>query len=431
MVPPSAPDDRYAYSSEPMPITTASRLRPSLLAWTGALLIFTFGLNIPQISLLAMFALFGLAVWQWPTGHRLQVSDAFTGALLALFLLCFFIPSVYYGFTSPLEALKDGIMILLSYGAGLFWGRGMTEGASGARMPAAMAAGFTVFAALTTFANPSKAATIINPDRSALNFWSGGNLINGTGLGVYASLGFCLLPLVLLRSGDRRDSGGGGWSLAALALAALGFLANLVMQNRSPYFAVAASFLVCSAIYLQRQAGGPGKRSMRLLLRLSPLLLIILILMIRFPDFMTEVLFRRFENQGTDTGGRTVAWLSVIRDLPSFPFGGKVIDLGGLSYAHNLWMDVAYTSGLLALLALLAFHMAHVPFIVSYYRSRPALTETLVVSAIGVSVLMGCIGEPILDASRLYFGGTCFLLGWLKARAGSADPSLTSSSTRD
>jgi hypothetical protein len=414
-----------------MSLTPAFRLRPPLLAWAGVLLIFVFGLSIPRISLLAMFGLFGLAAWQRPTGLRLRVSDAFMGALLALFLLCFLTPSVYYGFASPLEALKDGFMILLSYGAGLLWGRRRTEGASGARMLAAMAAGFTVFAALTTFANPSKAATFINPDRSALNFWNGGNPINGTVLGVYASVGLCLFPLVFLRSGERKNNGGLGWQVAALLVASLGFVSNLIMQNRSPYFALTASFLVCSAIYLQRQAGGPGKRSIGLLLRLSPLLLIILILMIQFPDFMTNVLFRRFETQGTDTGGRTMAWLSVIRDLPSFPFGGKVIDIGGLSYAHNLWLDVAYDSGLIALLALLAFHLAHLPFWWRFYRSRHAMAETLVVSAIGVSMLMGCIGEPTLDASRLYFGGTCFLLGWVKSRAVAGPPFATNSNTRD
>jgi hypothetical protein len=194
------------------------------------------------------------------------------------------------------------------------------------------------------------------------------------------------------------------------------------MQNRSPYFALAASFLVCSVVFLQRQVGRPWKRPLQLLLRLSPLAAVFLILMIQFPDFMSDILFRRFGEQGVDTGGRTAAWVAVLQGLPAHPFGGKRISIGGIPYANNLWMDVAYNSGLAALLALLAFHFAHLPFLWRFYRSRPPMLETLVVSAIGASMLMGCIGEPVLDASMIYFGSTCFLLAWLKGRATSSHP---------
>jgi hypothetical protein len=297
-------------------------------------------------------------------------------------------------------------------------------------MPFAMAAGFTVFSALTAFANPYKAETFLSADRSAPHFWAGGAPMNGPVLGIFASLGLCMLPLVFLRSRDPRSPSGPGWPSAALALAGLGFASNLIMQNRSPYVALAGSILVCSTVFLQRQEGGAVKRVWSLFFRLLPVVGLFLVLTILFPDFTLDILTKRFENEGLDTGGRTAAWVSVIQGLPAYPFGGKRILIGGLQYAHNLWMDVAYNSGLIAMLALLAFHLAHLPFLARFYRSRPEMTETLVVSGLGVSMLMGCIGEPTLDASMLYFGSTCFLLGWVKTRAESAAFSPTRSNTR-
>ncbi len=399
-----------------------SRLRPSLLSTLGILLIFIFGLSIPKISDLAIFGLCLVGTWQMSEQQRLLPSDVFTTLLLAVFLLVYFAISAYYGFSDAFPNFKDGVVILLSYGAGLTWGRLRNGGASSAWMPAAMAAGFTLYSFLTAFTNPSNVETFLSTDRSAPSFWSGGPPLNGPVLGIYASLGLCLLPLVLLRSDGRR--GGRVFALPGVILlfAGFGFTSNLILQNRSPYFALAASFLFCSAIYFQRAEGGLPRRSAGLLLRLSPLLVVVLILMIQFPDFFTQILFRRFSEQGVDTGGRTTAWISVLQDLPIRPFGGKVISLGDVNYAHNLWLDVAYTSGLIALLALLAFHLGHVPYLWRFYRSRQPATETMMVSALGISLLVGCLGEPIIDASILYFGATCFLLGWVKARTVRSGP---------
>lgn len=408
-----------------------SRLRAPQLAWAGILLAFLFGLSIPKVSDLAVFGLLFLAIWQRPEGLGLRPSDAFTMGLFFLFLLAFFIPSAYYGFTDPFADLKDGLLLGSCYLAGRLWARPSTGQEPDPRIAFALAAGFTLFSALTTFANPKKLETFINPYRAAPNFWAGGETINGTVLGTYASLGLCLLPLALLYAKDEhRPSGVVTWRLTALALAILGLVSNLVMQNRSPYLALAAAFLACSMIFYLRQPGDARKKLRGLIVRLSPLGGLFLLLMVLFPNFMVEILFRRFSEQGIDPGGRLVAWSSILHNLPLYPFGGKAIRIGGIPYAHNLWLDVAYNSGALPLVLLLAFHLCHLPFLRRFFQLRHSLVETLVISSLGLSMLMGCMGEPIMDSSRLYFGATCFLLGWIKARSFPFLPSPASSSTR-
>lgn len=400
-------------------------LRPALIVGFGILAMFILGLSIPRISDFAVFALFAVGAWTTLDILRLQATDMLTSLLLTAFLVAFFIPSAWYGFTEPLTDLKDGFVLLLCYGSGLFWGRQTRAWSSGTWLLVAMAYGFTIFAALTTFTNPAQIATFLNPDRSAPSFWLGGNSVNGTVLGLYASLGFCLAPAALLWSTEDGKS----HFLARTGLfliAGLGFATNMVMQNRSPYIALGLAFLLCGWVYFRSAVGSSTKRIGGLLLRLSPLLVAGLVMVILFPDFITGILFQRFGEQGGDTGGRVQAWIAVLQNLPSQPFGGKVIHIGGLRFAHNLWMDAAYNSGLLALLALLLFHLAHLPFIARFYRLKPPMIELLATTAIGVSMFMGCMVEPVLDASRLYLGATCFLLAWVKGRAQALASSTTS-----
>jgi len=400
-------------------------LRPALIVGLGILGMFVLGLSIPRISDLAVFALFAVGAWTTLDTSRLQAIDTLTSLLLTAFLVAFFVPSAWYGFTDPLTDLKDGFVLLLFYGSGLLWGRRTKDGIQGTWVLLALISGFTIFGALTTFTNPAKVATFLNPDRSAPNFWSPGDTVNGTVLGLYASLGLCLLPAALLW----RTADGKHHSLVRaglLLVGGLGFASNLAMQNRSPYFALGLAFLACTLIYFQKSGGSLAKRVGGFLLRISPLLVGCLVIVIAFPDLATDLIFRRFGEQGGDTGGRVQAWVSVLQNLSNQPFGGKTIHLGGPLYAHNFWMDAAYNSGFLALLTLLLFHLAHLPSILRFYRRNLPALEVLAVSTIGASMFVGCMVEPILDASRLYLGATCFLLAWVKARAQAPMSSTTS-----
>jgi hypothetical protein len=103
--------------------------------------------------------------------------------------------------------------------------------------------------------------------------------------------------------------------------------------------------------------------------------------------------------------------LSVLAGVWSHPWGGRAIDLAGLSYAHNLWLDVANDAGLIPAVLLVMFHAAHVGRLIQLGKRGLSAPVLLVLTALSTAFLAIGMGEPVLNASVPLFAATCFIFG--------------------
>lgn len=394
--------------------------RARALAVVNVALPFLIGLNVPKLSSGAIVLLFLVNLPYASRNMRAKPGNVARFLVLAAFLLSYFFAASFWGFVPQGVAIAKSLLVLAGYACGLMMGsfyrhqhsRGITGPVLG------FAAGFTLFAFLSVWAFLANSNSILILERAVPDFWQNDETINGPILGIFASLSMCMLPVVLLGSdGDRNRHTFLRVILAVLV--ATGLYVNVALQNRSPYLATAASMILCSAYFYTHSDRGPAKKVGRLLLKLSPFAVLMAVVLVFSPDILTNLFFVRFGEQRMTTE-RSHAWALMVANLLTHPFGGKQIDLAGLNYVHNLWLDVAYTAGLLPFALILLFHALHIPSVIRFFRNSTGMLSGLVLLAISVSIFAAFMGEPVLDASILFFTATCILLGLIRGASPAA-----------
>lgn len=107
-------------------------------------------------------------------------------------------------------------------------------------------------------------------------------------------------------------------------------------------------------------------------------------------------------------------WLSGIENIFNYPWGGRKFSIvTGDSFFHNIWLDQWYDAGILSMLLLLVFHFIHIFFIIKFFKLNfPLMIKTFILCSI-IAFLAGFLQNPVIQASYIYFGISCFFLGSL------------------
>jgi O-antigen ligase/polysaccharide polymerase Wzy-like membrane protein len=377
--------------------------------------LFTAVLNVPVLSTGAAYGLFTWRFMAWLTTRTPHPRLWARLGVLLLFVACHYATALSHGFVDTKSAVRYSLVILGFYATGYAIGGNADE-----RVP--LRASLGVVGGLVTFASLSVSRAIGGGlrfdeigERAVPSYWNALEIVNGPGLGGMASLGMCLAPVALLAPFaldlPRRDRWGVG--IVAAALVAAGIYANLALQNRTPVIALVASMLV-AAYLASRMRRGAG--------RLVALLGFVAIGAIGVyatltSDFVSSSgLALRFEERGLGTD-RYEAWRRMLEGMFAHPFGGRGVSLPGLLYAHNLWLDVAYETGLVPLGLLVLFHLAHVGSLYRLLR-RDVTLLALLLACSAASFLMTFLVEPALQASVAHFAASAFFLGLLLRRDG-------------
>ncbi len=130
-------------------------------------------------------------------------------------------------------------------------------------------------------------------------------------------------------------------------------------------------------------------------------------------DFMNSSMWRR--NGGILHNIRFEAQISVLKQLFKYPFGGRQMDLAGLNYAHNVWLDMANSAGLLPFVLIVVYTIVTAYNLVKLIWN-PAVGEEvkyLLVSAYS-SLFLYYMVEPALDANLMYWAVWMIISGLVK-----------------
>lgn len=372
---------------------------PLLLA-----LLFAFGIDVPQLSQAVVYVLVLPLLTNWNGAIKRDFLVPFW--LLAAFSVLYYLVIYNWGFIDVTQAVHRPLLFMGFYAIGYSatrantprWPYGLTW------LLLAMVVGFVVFAVLSTIVTPVLMTLTV---RAVNNFWGTGETILDTGVGLFASLGLCLLPVVIFgsKSASRRFDYLPR-TLVTGTVFALAFYATTLFQNRSALVALAFAVLVSFAVLLSRKnSATPSK-----VLALLALIIGTIVVALNVERVLAAPILERLADRGFQTP-RYAAWQTVLASIPSHLLGGRAVYLGDVSFAHNIWLDVAYDAGIAPLVLLLAFHALHLRDFYRIARSQLPLPVVVLFVCLAISFLGGFMAEPVLQSSAPYFAGSCFLFG--------------------
>ncbi len=382
-----------------------------MLRWfnllTVAVGLFVVGLNVPKVSQPVLFLVLIICLLISKKVVWRDVEFVIKSTILVCFASTYYGILYAYDFIDPFLALKNVLVIACAYLMGYF--------ISDSDLPwkafgviwifLASIAGFVVFSlGSVLYSIDQVGAVSALTSRKAMSIWGGEALTNGPVFGLYVSLGLCLVPLLFWGHTGIR-----GWHLFLIRLVIVAFGAaalyvQFYVRNRTPYIAFLTALVV--SVFLYKSHGKTGK-IMVVVLSVVGLAFLSFWLV---PEDVFYVALGRFSDEGLETP-RYESWLQMVRHLFDYPLGGRRIDLLGLNYVHNLWLDVAYNAGIFPFAFLLLFHLSHIRNLwVLVHSQLPSLVIGIIV-CMGVSFSFGFMGEPALDASISYCAFSCMLLG--------------------
>ena len=381
----------------------------------SAVTLLVLGLNVPKVSVLVVLAALGVVFVRW----KGDIVYGFPArcSLLLIFSLTYYVTMYFYDFKDLTDVIINPLFITSAYALGFSITRTNTPDwpAGLVWIVLAMVSGFVAFSFLSVYTAMSSGHGTDILFRSAPNYWKASESINGPILGLFASLGLSLAPVLFLSTGEPFP----GRRRLVLLIAAVsllvgaGLYVNVSLQNRSPFIALLLSFLL-SAYYYFFIRRISSKHKTRTVMSMILFLCVAAYLFVSSGyDYSRFSIVSRFEVQGLETG-RFDAWMYFLKALPDNLFGGRLVYLGGLRYVHNLWLDVAYDAGILPMIFLLVFHSMHIRNFRDVLHARLPLLVILVIVSVGVSFLVGFAVEPALQGSVIYFSASCFFLGLVR-----------------
>lgn len=352
---------------------------------------------------LANLAIMAPLVVAMITGHFWRAIDArfvWSAMLLFVALVLHQVPLILHDLTPFYQGFKAILLGLIAYVGGyvlvgVLRGRPLalavvvlaaSSGFVGLSIVSAVNSGFP----LKTLLLPGYA---INPIEHVA--------IHKTHIGMFSSLGMCLAPLVLFWAPSN-------WRerlfwLAALVVVVSGFAANMALQNRTPLIAMSLVLLVGLTMHLKDTAS--KRRSVLwfygVLVFLTVLAMAVTWAISVWWETLRTTAFAAFDRSALATP-RYVVWLTVFEHFTDHFWGGRLIALPE-RYAHDLWLDVLWDSGLPAFIAWTAFHLLHLLYAIRVLGKPIGKPLRWVLLGTVSSVYTSALVEPVVGASLFYF----------------------------
>ncbi len=126
-------------------------------------------------------------------------------------------------------------------------------------------------------------------------------------------------------------------------------------------------------------------------------------------------LYLRMEQMSLKEDPRGIIYLTVFKQMFQYPLGGYRMALGGLSYAHNLWLDVLYATGLIPFFFLTLYTVKSMYNIIriTINKNLDNHFKILLVS-IFLAFLLNFMVEPILEGVPRIFLLFCLFSGMVR-----------------
>lgn len=262
---------------------------------------------------------------------------------------------------------------------------------------------------------------LIIPSREVPSFWSTNILdsVNGPSLDMFSYLGLCLIGVIV-----------GGFILEnknikknflifvlLLLLVMMSIYSSIGLGARTPIIVFVLSIFV-SFVFVNFTKYPKTLKDIFVLMFYILFSIIIFLfgnkLLTEFSNsLITMGIGTRLASQGLESS-RYDIWFYGINQFLDFPWGGREASIPeGELFFHNIWLDQWYDAGLPAIFFLLIFHLAQIPIIITFLRLKVPRIVHLFVICILIGFMSAFLQAPVIQASNIYFGISCFFFGTL------------------
>ncbi len=256
--------------------------------------------------------------------------------------------------------------------------------------------------------------------RSAPDFWKPSDSVNGPVLDLYSMLGTGIIPFIFYgKSLWNQSKKHRLLMIATVIISLLGLFTTLILQGRKAILSILLAFTFTTLFKLMGMSKKDGRNFyIFLLLLISSLLAATFGSIIEYISVNFDV-FTRFKDEGLESG-RYQAWLDILESMPTHLTGGRSFPISE-NFAHNIWLDAFYDGGIVPMLLLITFHTLHIRKLFKVLQSKLPHSIIILIICVMIPVFMGFQGEPVLQASTIYFGITCCFFGLIMRLSQVAD----------
>lgn len=393
--------------------------------------LFWVGMNCPDLSQ-GFFFLCTLILLLLFTQTREDKIPTTTLVIFLAYLFFHYTALFYYGFINTFTFIKEPLFLLASYKFGHFLGRTRLPDWQGniILILLAMVSGFVIFAFLSIYLAPNVsmyAATKVGEakaGRTGTMIWTGGSGGFGPILGIQGNLGSAFLPVFLFGAIQELVKSKKEYIMILGVTGffiACGFYTNILLKNRGPFAIIAG---IMAVIGLYNIFFGPNRLTPANLTRKISLLLCSILIagslfsvMPKAEDVSHLGVIARFTEEGYDSP-RNMIWKNCIKVIAEHPLGGRM-DFFGHQYAHNIWLDVGYDSGIVAMFFLIIFHIIHFKDMFTLALGRLPIHQGVISGMIAMFfiIFISLFTEPVGKGYTIYYAMTFFYCGLLKRLA--------------
>lgn len=240
--------------------------------------------------------------------------------------------------------------------------------------------------------------------------WTKDVELSATGIGIYICLGIALSGLLFVKT-----------NIYLKVLNALIFLPSLyssvALANRTGLIIAVLSVILIFSIQMRLN-------SIKYNIKVAFLFMVqcfLLIFIFNKNAFNVKMMwlqsnaFERFTDMGLANDPRFTAWGEAFKGVFTNPLGGKQTHLS-LVYAHNLWLDVGWTTGLFPFLLLVVFTIMTLKDYTKILRNDDlSLYFKYLITTMFGGFLITFMVEPVIEANILFFCAFCFVSGVIRS----------------
>lgn len=378
-------------------------------AYLILLSLFLYGIAVPTLSLLSLVMIVPIILFF--KKKEITVDFVYDVTLVFLFGVLYYLISIIHSVYEDTDWFQDKLFFLIgNFCIAYFLGYILAQNYRGIDLTiAAAGSGFIVLALLSLLQFVSTNHFTLETgayitERAVPSFWNGMR-INGPILGIYLSLGICLLSLFFKKLNPLM------W-IGVCLIVGSSLYGNLLLQNRSPIYAGILTLGISLMLFLYSRA---RSRNLWIVLCFLPTILVTLYYFMDkewiYPLFDSPI-WTRFKEEGLNTP-RYQLWMKGIWGLLEHPLGGAKTDFSPYDFAHNLWLDVGWYSGILPVLILLWVQLRHIKSLLQLIMRHP--DQAFGAIGMSVSFFVGMMVEPTLIGSYTYMTLFFFFIGYVKS----------------
>lgn len=269
-----------------------------------------------------------------------------------------------------------------------------------------------IYASGNLFLHLSQHGRIYHYNRLMYDMWSG-TLTAATTQGSRLILMGAMFPIIIFTRQYKL-----WYKIAVLITFIITIIETLIMANRTLLVILIVNCFVCFMLYLKQK-----RNRINNILRLFFFTWILILIFI--PIYINDSLgIRSFVEQSNffirmktmdsfslKDDVRLETWRITLSNIFKYPMGGSRAPIK-LTMPHNLWLDVAYTTGIIPFVLLIFITVYYLHLYLSLLTSSETDDDfRIFITSITVSILLNCTVEPILSGHYILFMLFIFQLG--------------------